>query len=93
MTRRHTLGRDGRRGGACGERHAVVGRVAVPAVGSMGARGREGRGARASRLRMVGVVWWRAYREIGDNMNEVMSKQFGGLLNSDNNVCCTHRLT
>jgi len=30
---------------------------------------------------MVGVVWLRAYCEIGDNMNEVMSKQFEGLLN------------
>jgi len=27
---------------------------------------------------VVGMAWWRAYREIGDKMNEVVRKRFGG---------------
>ena len=29
------------------------------------------------RVEMVGMAWWRAYREIGDKMNEVVRKRFG----------------
>ena len=29
---------------------------------------------------MVGMAWWRAYREIGHNTNEVVRKRFGGSL-------------
>ena len=32
------------------------------------------------RAEMVGMAWWRAYREIGDKMNEVVRKRFGGSL-------------
>ena len=29
---------------------------------------------------MVGMAWWRAYREVGDSMNEVVRRRFGGSL-------------
>jgi DNA repair protein REV1 len=32
------------------------------------------------RAEMVGMAWWRAYREIGDKMNEVVRRRFGGSL-------------
>ena len=32
------------------------------------------------RAEMVGMAWWRAYRETGDKMNEVVRKRFGGSL-------------
>ena len=32
------------------------------------------------RAEVVGMAWWRAYREIGDKMNEVVRKRFGGSL-------------
>jgi DNA repair protein REV1 len=30
------------------------------------------------RAEMVGMAWWRAYREVGSQMNEVVRKRFGG---------------
>ena len=32
------------------------------------------------RVEMVGMGWWRAYREVGDNLNAVVRKRFGGSL-------------
>ncbi len=32
------------------------------------------------RAEMVGMAWWRAYREVANGMNEVVSKRFGGSL-------------
>jgi DNA repair protein REV1 len=32
------------------------------------------------RAEMVGMAWWRAYREIGSEMNEVVRRRFGGSL-------------
>jgi DNA repair protein REV1 len=32
------------------------------------------------RAEMVGMAWWRAYREIGNEMNDVVRKRFGGSL-------------
>lgn len=32
------------------------------------------------RAEMVGMAWWRAYREVANGMNEVMRKRFGGSL-------------
>ncbi|KAI9508820.1 DNA repair protein [Russula earlei] len=32
------------------------------------------------RAEMVGMAWWRAYREVGGGMNEVVRKRFGGTL-------------
>jgi len=36
------------------------------------------------RAKMVAMAWWRAYHEIGDKMNEVFHKRFGGLLKLKN---------
>ena len=32
------------------------------------------------RTEVVGMAWWRAYREVGDSLNEVVRKRFGGSL-------------
>jgi DNA repair protein REV1 len=32
------------------------------------------------RAETVGMAWWRAYREIGESMNAVVRKRFGGSL-------------
>ena len=32
------------------------------------------------RTEMVGMAWWRAYRDVGDSLNEVVRKRFGGSL-------------
>ena len=32
------------------------------------------------RAEVVGMAWWRAYREVGDSLNEVVRKRFGGSL-------------
>jgi len=32
------------------------------------------------RAEMVGMAWWRAYRDVGKRMNEVVCKRFGGSL-------------
>ena len=32
------------------------------------------------RAEVVGMAWWRVYREIGDKMNEVVRRRFGGSL-------------
>jgi DNA repair protein REV1 len=32
------------------------------------------------RAEVVGMAWWRVYREVGDNLNEVVRKRFGGSL-------------
>ncbi|KAH8978745.1 DNA repair protein [Lactarius hatsudake] len=32
------------------------------------------------RAEVVGMAWWRAYREVGDNLNAVVRKRFGGSL-------------
>lgn len=32
------------------------------------------------RAEMIGMAWWRAYHEIGDKMNEIIRKRFGGSL-------------
>ncbi|KAH9029068.1 DNA repair protein [Lactarius pseudohatsudake] len=32
------------------------------------------------RAEVVGMAWWRAYREVGDNLNVVVRKRFGGSL-------------
>ena len=32
------------------------------------------------RSEMVGMAWWRAYRQVGNDMNEVVRKRFGGSL-------------
>lgn len=32
------------------------------------------------RAEVVGMAWWRAYRDVGDSLNEVVRKRFGGSL-------------
>ena len=32
------------------------------------------------RAEVVGMAWWRVYREVGENLNEVVRKRFGGSL-------------
>ena len=32
------------------------------------------------RAEMVGMAWWRAYRKVGNSLNEVVRKRFGGRL-------------
>jgi DNA repair protein REV1 len=32
------------------------------------------------RVEVVGMAWWRAYREVGESLNEVVRKRFGGSL-------------
>ncbi|KAF8266584.1 hypothetical protein EI94DRAFT_1701612 [Lactarius quietus] len=39
------------------------------------------------RVEVVGMAWWRAYREVGDSLNEIVRKRFGGYLGRLGGTC------